>query len=425
MNSWLPTRPLTLIVLAAAIATRPCAGAEPAPHSTVIFDMDTVRYRPTEAVNKDKQKVPVGTVELVDGQAGKAVQFTFADGLGSGFMTASVKATPAWNAAEGFSFYVKGDGSTNWAGLELIDRDDFIQAEAAEPVMVPRIAGDWWTIAGNPDLGVYTSPKQQPVDFGIWQATDGTWQLWSCIRGTKCGGKTRLFHRWEGRVLEATNWIPKGIALEAGSEFGETPGGLQAPFVIRDSRQFVMFYGDWEHICLATSEDGKRFTRRLNADGKTGLFAESPGANTRDPMVLFTRGLWHCYYTAYPQQQGAVYCRTSADTRAWSKSHTVAFGGAAGTNAYAAECPFVVELTPGEYYLFRTQRYGMQAISRVYHSRDPLNFGVHDDSHLVGSLPVAAPEVFRHQGQWYIASLLPSLAGIRLARLEWAKASKD
>jgi hypothetical protein len=49
-------------------------------------------------------------------------------------------------------------------------------------VLIPRIDGDWWQIAGDPDLGEYTSEKQQPVDFAIWQAADGTWQLWSCIR---------------------------------------------------------------------------------------------------------------------------------------------------------------------------------------------------------------------------------------------------
>jgi hypothetical protein len=42
----------------------------------------------------------------------------------------------------------------------------------------------------------------------------------------------------------------------------------------------------------------------------------------------------------------------------------------------------------------------------------------------VGSLPVAAPELFRHEGQWYLASLLPSLKGIRIARLEWVQAGK-
>jgi hypothetical protein len=42
---------------------------------------------------------------------------------------------------------------------------------------IPKIAGNFWRIAGNPDLGPLTSPGQQPVDFAIWQAADGTWQL--------------------------------------------------------------------------------------------------------------------------------------------------------------------------------------------------------------------------------------------------------
>ena len=48
----------------------------------------------------------------------------------------------------------------------------------------PRVVGDWWQVAGDPDLGGLTRKDQQPVDFAVWQAADGTWQLWSCIRGT-------------------------------------------------------------------------------------------------------------------------------------------------------------------------------------------------------------------------------------------------
>jgi len=44
---------------------------------------------------------------------------------------------------------------------------------------------------------------------------------------------------------------------------------------------------------------------------------------------------------------------------------------------------------------------------------------VNDDKYLLGTLPVAAPEIVEHEGQWYMASLLPSLKGIRIARLKW------
>jgi len=286
--------------------------------------------------------------------------------------------------------------------------------------MLPRISGEWIEIASDPDLGSLTSPKQQPVDFAIWQASDGTWQLWSCIRGTKTAGKTRLFHAWESSDLTKPNWKPIGIAMEADEKYSETPGGLQAPYVINVSGMFHMFYGDWENICVATSGEGKHFARRLDAKGRAGMFTEGQGNNTRDPMVINIDGKWHCYYTAYPNKQGAVYCRTSRDTRQWNDSTIVAFGGEAGTNSFSAECPFVVELTRGEFYLFRTQKYGTNAISRIYHSHDPLHFGINEDAkYLIGSLPVAAPELIVHNNQWYIAALTPTLKGIRLAPLDW------
>ncbi len=31
--------------------------------------------------------------------------------------------------------------------------------------VVPQIDGDWWQVAGNPDFGEFTSPKQEPVDM--------------------------------------------------------------------------------------------------------------------------------------------------------------------------------------------------------------------------------------------------------------------
>ncbi len=291
--------------------------------------------------------------------------------------------------------------------------------------MVPRLVGEWWTVAGDPDLGALTTEKQQPVDFGIWQAADGTWQLWSCIRGTKEPGKTRLFHRWEGAKLIDKNWAPRGIAMQADPALGETPGGLQAPYVFKHDGTYWMFYGDWVNICLATSQDGKTFVRHKNREGKPQLEHDGspvdPTRNTRDAMVLRIANNWHLYYTAHPANKGADYARTSQDLHHWSEEKMIAAGGRAGEGPYTAECPFVVELEPGHFYLFRTQRYGQNAQTIVYHSRDPMDFGVgQDQSTYVTTLPVAAPEVFQHEGQWYIAALLPSLKGIQLSRLEWS-----
>lgn len=306
---------------------------------------------------------------------------------------------------------------------------------AQETVLVPRIAGDWVQIASDPDLGKFTAPDQQPVDFAIWQAADGTWQLWSCIRHTAYPGNTRLFYRWEGKSLTAGDWTPVGIAMTADTSVGETEGGLQAPFVMKQDDGYLMFYGDWVHIALATSRDGKTFARRRLPDGNTGMFYEGTlEANTRDPMVLNIGGAYHLYYTAnpmtvaelaaaggdYSKGYGADYVRTSTDLVHWSESKTVAAGGSAGLGTGTAECPFVYyERTTGYYYLFRTQRYGEDALTSVYRSRDPTDFGVNDDRYLVTTLSIAAPEIVEFAGETYIAALSPNLKGIRVAKLDW------
>ncbi len=290
---------------------------------------------------------------------------------------------------------------------------------ADDQILVPQIDCEFWQIAGDPDLGKYTTAKQQPVDFGIWQAADGTWQLWSCVRGTAASGKTRLFFRWQANKLTDANWTPMGIAMMADPNFGETDGGLQAPFVLKEGAG-TMFYGDWEHIALARSRDGKTFARQLMLDGKSGMFGEAPRSNTRDPMVLKIGDLYYCYYTAYPNDRGAVYVRTSKDKVHWSPEQIVSYGGSAGTGKFSAECPFVYyHKATGFYYLLRNQFYGERALFTVYRSKDPMDFGRDNDKYMVSTMPYAAPEIIESEGQTYIAVLLPNLKGIQVARLKF------
>jgi hypothetical protein len=68
-----------------------------------------------------------------------------------------------------------------------------------------------------------------------------------------------------------------GIAMMADPNFGETEGGLQAPFVLREGSDYYMFYGNWEQIAMAKSKDGKTFARQLMPDGKSGQMPKSTG----------------------------------------------------------------------------------------------------------------------------------------------------
>ena len=311
-------------------------------------------------------------------------------------------------------------------GSEIFFRKVELHPIAKIAPVAPKIDGDWWQVAGNPDLGKFTSPKQEPVDFGVWQATDGTWQLWSCIRKTNCGGNTRLFHGWEGRKLTDKDWNPLGIVMQADPKLGESPGGLQAPHVIRHEGLYYMFYGDWANICMATSKDGKKFTRVIQKNGKTGIFNEGANEHARDAMLLKVGNKYHCYYTAHSMRspkknhRGVSYCRVSSNLRDWGESHVVAEGSKYGKGPYSTECPHVVfHPETKQYFLFNTQRYGKRNHTTVFRSSDPLKFGINDNRLEVTTLPVAAPEIILHEGEYYIASLKPTLDGIHIARLKW------
>ena len=107
-----------VLVLAAAAG---CAGQAQVSQQ-VIMDMDTVQFSPGVFGEEDQ---PVGTVEAAEGRSGSACRFNFVEGASNGYFSAEVEAGPAWEEAEGISFWVKGDGSDSWGGLELVDTSDY------------------------------------------------------------------------------------------------------------------------------------------------------------------------------------------------------------------------------------------------------------------------------------------------------------
>ena len=291
-------------------------------------------------------------------------------------------------------------------------------------ILIPQIDGDWWTIAGNPDLGHYNRDEQQPLDFAIWQAADHTWQMVACCRRTGCGGRGRLFYRWQSDSLVNENWTPMGIFMEADPNFGEHVGGLQAPNVIKYRDEYYMFYGDWVNTCVAWSSDGKTFARLLGTDRLSGLFTEGHRSSTRDPHVMAWRNKFYIYYTGVPEGKGQIYCRMSDDLLNWGDSIVVNSGGSGGSGPSDAECPFVLYL-PEEYsfYLFRahTAKNGEGYVTSVYCSPDPLNFGVDSDEYKVSTLPLEVIRIIEHHRQFYIAALKPDMTGMIMAKFKWVR----
>ena len=121
-----PTKDISMdcahVVLFSVLAfAAPAWGQSP----PLLFDFSRVQHKPSEVTISANQKVPAGTVELVDGQFGKACKFSFVASTGPQFFTAWVNPTENWDQYEGFSFYVRGDGSTSDGGLEFIDGNDY------------------------------------------------------------------------------------------------------------------------------------------------------------------------------------------------------------------------------------------------------------------------------------------------------------
>jgi lysophospholipase L1-like esterase len=95
---------------------------------TIILDMGPNHgFKVTDGTNQKTQaKGPIGTVEQAKGPDGaEALLFTFKEDMMPHYITRWTTATDAWDKAAGLSFWVKGDGSDNWGGLELIDGSDY------------------------------------------------------------------------------------------------------------------------------------------------------------------------------------------------------------------------------------------------------------------------------------------------------------
>ena len=325
-------------------------------------------------------------------------------------------------------------------GLSLFTFATALTLTAAPRPLVPEIASDWWRICTMPDLGALNGPdakKQQIVDHSFIQRPDGKWTLWACMRGT---GPGRILYGWEGDSLEKGPWAPLGIVARATQTWGENAGGganlesgtvppanhpkgerigppevIQAPHFARLGDTFHCFYNT-NGVRLMTSRDGKNFTRVGTPPNGNLLYADGG----RDVMVLPIDGVFHAYSTISTQdKRGYIILRTSRDLKTWTPAINICEGGKGGVGAVSAESPFVV-FREGFYYLFRAS--SNDGKTYIYRSRTPDYFGVNDDTNLIATMKVKAPEIIEHGGEWFISDLA-DFQGLKVAKLKWTAAA--
>lgn len=291
------------------------------------------------------------------------------------------------------------------------------QTETKTPLK-PSLDGPWIKLVGRPPLEKWASTKAEPVDFTVFQANDGRWQLISCIRHTTHPGGTRLLYRWSSSELLQEDWRPDGVFLSSKSDWNHAEGRLQAPFHVRESNQHFLFYNS-RGAHLLTSTNGIDFA----PVGRQAIFPMG-----RDVCILDDRpqsGKWIAYYTSPEKginpatRDHTIRARTATDLKGpWSEDATEIPPITPPAKGYAfvyAESPFVIQ-RGGFYYRFEQLE--------VFRSSDPLQWKGPPVARLAPRDPLKrlAPEIVSHRGQDYLVAYQwrgNDPRGIYLAPLKW------
>ncbi len=332
-----------------------------------------------------------------------------------------------------------------------------IPANMKKRKLKPVLDGDWWLIGPPPPQGKNNIPVKldkngdimayESVDHHIFQAEDGYWHLWGCVRKTGWG---RILYHWKAKSLIESPWEDTGEFIRANAAYGESINGwedeewIQSPYFVKENGTYYMFYGGHSigrtrsgapardntraanfntdcQICIMTSSDGLHWSRHTFEDGLTRAFY-GPG-EARDPCLIKVNNLWYLYYTGLEDgdpAKGGMFVRTSEDLLHWSGYKLVHRSHQFGSNWWEIECPHVV-YREGYFYLFRTQHYG-DAITHVFRSEDLTDFGTDDHSAknlYVGEIACGAPEIYQVEGEEFISSNHNPPYGTQLSRLKW------
>jgi beta-fructofuranosidase len=182
-----------------------------------------------------------------------------------------------------------------------------------------------------------------------------------------------------------------------------------APYIVKKDGLHYMIYGP-SPLRLAVSLDLSKW------DLKGELFSDSNGA--RDPNILYHNGTYYVVYCSIK----CVRLSKSQDLIHWSEPETILT-----TNKFDPESPSLINFN-NSFYLFVCSWDGnwdekdiqgaYQHKTYVYHSQDPLNFGV-DDEKQITILNSHAPEIFQDEdGQWYISSVEWPNRGVSIDKLK-------
>ena len=283
----------------------------------------------------------------------------------------------------------------------------------------PFLDGPWWRIASPPALERFGTGSEQTVDFTLFPAADGTWQLISCVRNTAHPGGKRLLFRWEGKTITDPDWTPKGIFLTSDPAIGHQEGVLQAPHLVREDGLFWLFYNSAGARAM-TSKDGKTFEHARDAAGNHKFF-DMP----RDVMLLDHRerdGKWYAFYTdivagKYAERKNHTVSYRTAPKLAGPWGDKVDIGVVSpppnGDLFAFAESPFV-HARKGWFYRFEQLN--------VLASKDPARWEGPPVAALAGKnvLEYLSPEIVEHEGRTYLAAYKDhGKGGIHVVRLGW------
>jgi lysophospholipase L1-like esterase len=168
---------LVWLCLLAALAAPAALSAAP----LVLKDMESTQQFPPHEFDRDGQKLMPGTVQLVPGRVGQALQFSFVAEARSGFFLTNLQPTPAWDKAAGLSFWVKGDGSESWGGIELIDADFRGRYAACFPISSTewrKMEIPWSDLIPETATAPFLDPAQGGKPSVLRYLAFGKWHYW-------------------------------------------------------------------------------------------------------------------------------------------------------------------------------------------------------------------------------------------------------